>query len=182
MTSWGFIENLELKIENSSVSSILKVMTILGIDPGYERVGTAIVAKEQGQKETVLYSDCFKTSPNISFEERLLFIGNEIQRLIDTYKPTALSIENLFLSNNQKTAMRVSEVRGAIIYIAMINNLNIKEFTPLQIKSAVGGHGKSDKNSMIKMIPILVKINKKIKHDDEYDAIACGLTYFAYSR
>lgn len=157
-------------------------MIVLGIDPGYERLGIAVVEKVGGDKETLLYSSCFKTSPKIPFEERLLLLGQEIQRIIETYKPKALSIENLFLSTNQKTAMHVSEVRGAVLYIAMSNGLTIKEFTPLQIKSAITGHGKSDKNSMIKMIPLLVKTKTKITHDDEYDAIAAALTYLSTVR
>jgi crossover junction endodeoxyribonuclease RuvC len=78
--------------------------------------------------------------------------------------------------------MRVSEVRGAIIYIAKKYNLSIKEYTPLQIKLAVTGNGKSTKDQVIKMVNMLVKnINGK-KLDDEYDAIAIGLTYFVHNR
>jgi len=157
-------------------------MIVLGIDPGYERLGIAIVKKEKGQKESLLYSNCFKTSPALPFSERLLNIGEEIERIINEFKPHALSVENLFLSNNQKTAMHVAEVRGVILYLAVSNNLKITEFTPLQIKLAVGGHGQSDKTSMIKMVHLLVTINKKITHDDEYDAVAAALTYFAYNK
>lgn len=163
-------------------------MKVLGIDPGYERLGIAVVEKVKNDKETLLYSACFKTSADIPFEERLLALGNEIKKVIRKYNPEALSIENLFLSTNQKTAMRVSEVRGAILYIAMSNGLSVKEFTPLQIKLAITGNGRSDKNSMIKMIPLLINIPrpstklgvKKITLDDEFDAIAAALTYFAY--
>jgi crossover junction endodeoxyribonuclease RuvC len=157
--------------------------TVLGIDPGYERLGISILQKNKKEKrESVLYSDCFKTSAKIPFEERLLMLGKEIERVISEYKPATLSIENLFLSNNQKTAMRVSEVRGVILYQAISNGLAIKEFTPLQIKTAVGGNGRSDKTAVIKMIHHLVNISKKISHDDEYDAIAAALTYFAYHK
>lgn len=161
---------------------------VLGIDPGYERLGISIVAKNllaknpADKKEVVIYSDCFKTSAKIPFEERLLSIGQEIERVIKKFEPSALSIENLFLSNNQKTAMRVSEVRGVILYQAMAHGLTVTEYTPLQIKSAVGSHGRSDKTAMTKMIHHLVNIPKKIQHDDEYDAIAAALTYFAYNK
>lgn len=157
-------------------------MRILSIDPGYERLGVAIIDKQKGQKETLVFSDCFKTDAKELFEDRLTSIGLRVEKLIEEYKPEALSIENLFISNNQKTAMRVAEVRGALIYICRKNNLTIREFTPLQIKLAVTGDGKSTKDQVIKMVKLLIKNTKEKALDDEYDAIAVGLSYFAYTR
>ncbi len=155
-------------------------MIVLAIDPGYERLGIALVEKTHTLKETVLFSECFKTSAKLDFYERLLLIGSRISEVIEKYSPTALSIENLFISNNQKTAMRVSEVRGAIIFLAKKSGLSIYELTPLQIKSAVTGNGKSSKDEMIKMVGLLTKNNAIL--DDEFDAIAIGLAYFAYNK
>lgn len=157
-------------------------MIVLSIDPGYERLGVAIIQKEKGQKETVLFSDCVRTNAKYIFEERLVQIGLAVEHLIETYKPDALSIENLFISNNQKTAMRVAEVRGTIIYICRKNKLKIKEYTPLQIKLAVTGDGKSGKDQIIRMVRMLVKNLKDKALDDEYDAVAIGLAYFAYEK
>ncbi len=153
-------------------------MKIIAVDPGYERVGIAILEKNKSG-EVVLYSDCFKTKANLPFEKRLLEIGSEIKKLIKEYKPNALSIETLFFNSNQKTVMKVSEARGAILYEAVSNGLKIKEYTPLQIKVAVSGDGRADKKQMIRMVDLLIKKTKEIKYDDEYDAIAAGLTYFA---
>jgi len=158
-------------------------MKVLSIDPGYERLGIAILEKkDNSSKEELIYSDCFKTSAKLEHHERLALILGEINRLITKYSPDALSVETLFFNNNQKTALKVSEARGAIISTCSLQKLDIKEFTPLQIKASVTGNGRSDKNGVIKMIPLLIKIDKEIKYDDEYDAIAAGLTYFAYSR
>jgi len=162
-------------------------MIILGIDPGYERLGIAVIEKPQkssshSKKDILLYSCCFKTSSKIPFTERLLILGKEVERVIDVYKPEHLAIENLFFQNNQKTAMNVAEVRGAILYITLSKNLSIKEFTPLQIKVAVAGHGGSDKKQVADMVCRLVKIEKEILHDDEYDAIAIALTASAVIR
>ena len=155
-------------------------MIIVGIDPGYERLGVAVLQKEKGEKkEKVLYSDCFKTSAKIPFDERLFFLGSEFERVIKKYKPEILSIETLFFTNNQKTAMKVGEVRGALIYQAKKAKLLIKEFTPLQVKVAVSGYGRGDKKQVADMVCKLVVIEKEIKHDDEYDAIAIALTAFA---
>lgn len=155
-------------------------MKIIGIDPGYERLGIAILEKNKGdKKERLLYSSCFKTSAKISFEERLLFLGKEIERLLKLYKPEGLAIETLFFTNNQKTAMKVAEVRGMILYLAKSAELSIQEFTPLQVKVAVAGHGQGDKRQVADMVTKLVVLEKKIQHDDEYDAIAIALTGFA---
>lgn len=154
-------------------------MKIIAIDPGYERVGVAILEKKDGKREEVLYSDCLRTSPKMHHSDRISSIGSEIKKIIATYKPEKMAIESLFFSTNQKTIMLVSEARGAIIYEGARNGLEIKEFTPLQVKIAVTGYGRSEKKQVISMVEKLVSINKKIKYDDEYDAIAVGLTYFA---
>lgn len=156
-------------------------MKILSIDPGYERVGIAVIEKVDG-KEILIYSNCFKTSAELSFEERLQLIGDEIERVIKKFKPKAFAIEKLFFNTNQKTATKVSEVRGALIYIALKNKLKVFEYTPLQIKVAVAGDGHGDKKQVIEMLKKLILIDKEIKYDDEYDAIAVGLTCFASER
>lgn len=157
-------------------------MKIISIDPGYERVGIAIIEKETGGKEELLYSDCFKTSAKSPITERFLLIGKEIEKIIKKYNPEALAIETLFFNSNQKTAMAVSEARGIIIYQGLANGLDIFEYTPLQIKIAITGYGRGDKKQVIAMIPHLIKVDKKINYDDEYDAIAVGLTHLACCR
>jgi len=102
--------------------------------------------------------------------------------VIETYTPKALALENLFFTNNQKTAITVAEARGVILYQAAIHGLPVYEYGPGQIKVAVTGYGKSDKEQIISMIPRLIGIQKTITHDDEYDAIAVGLTCFATER
>jgi crossover junction endodeoxyribonuclease RuvC len=154
-------------------------MRIIAIDPGYERLGIAILEKETG-KEKLIFSECFTTSIKEKHENRLKLIGAEIERVIKKYQPEAMGIETLFFKTNAKTAMKVSEARGIMLYEAAKNNLNILEFTPLQIKVAVTGYGKSDKDQVTEMVKRLIKIENPIKYDDEYDAIAVGLTFFAY--
>jgi crossover junction endodeoxyribonuclease RuvC len=155
-------------------------MKILGIDPGYERIGIAIIDKNKGEKERLIFSECFKTSAKISFEERLLLIGQKIGEIIKEYKPEILAIETLFLNTNQKTVMHVSEARGVIIYEAMKNGLGLFEATPPQIKIATTGYGRADKKDVLKMVRLLIEIDENKKSDDELDAIAIALTAFAH--
>lgn len=155
-------------------------MRVLGIDPGYERLGIAVLEKKLNENQSVLlYSSCFKTVASLSFEDRLLLLGKEIERVIEEFEPAVLSIEKLFFNNNQKTATNVAEARGVIIYEAKRANLEVFQFTPLQVKTALSGYGRATKDQLTKMVKLLIRIEKKINHDDEYDAIALGLTYFA---
>lgn len=152
-------------------------MKIIAIDPGYERLGVAIL--EKNTKEELIFSDCIQTKSSLPHPERLAIIQKSLEKIIEEYKPEALSIETLFFNTNQKTVMNVAEARGVIISTCATKGLEVFEVSPLQVKVAVTGHGRSDKNAVIKMIPLLIKISKKIKFDDEYDAIAVGLAYFA---
>lgn len=153
-------------------------MKILGIDPGYDRVGIAVLEKPPRGKETLDYSACFETNPKMPIYARFRTIGEEVARVMDEYLPDRLAIESLFLSKNQTTAMRVSEARGIIIYEAARRNIPVYEYGPMEVKVAVTGDGKSDKSRMIKMVEMLVSIPQKNNKiiDDEYDAIAVALT------
>ncbi len=153
-------------------------MKVIAIDPGYERMGVAIIEKTS-REEVLLFSECFKTSAKIPHAERLKLIGEEIEKLIKKYKPEAMAIETLFFKNNQKTGMLVAEARGVMLYVASKLGLRVVEFSPMAIKIAVTGYGSSDKEQVTYMVEKLIKIKSKIKYDDEYDAIAVGLTYFA---
>ena len=153
-------------------------MRVISIDPGYERMGVAIIEKTDS-KEKLLFSECFKTSSKIPHEERLKLIGQEIESLIKKFEPSVMAIETLFFKNNQKTGMQVSEARGVMLYVSAVSGLEVVEFSPMAIKIAVTGHGMSDKDQVIYMVKRLITIDKDIKYDDEYDAIAVGLTYFA---
>jgi len=164
-------------------------MRVLAIDPGYGRCGVAIVEKENGHstslracKEKLLYSDCIETSAKDLFPERLAAVATECERLLKKYLPDAIALEKLYFSKNQKTAMQVAEVRGALIEVATRHDIPVFEYTPGEVKSAAAGNGHADKQAVVKMLHALLKIEKEIEHDDEYDAIAVGVTHLARAR
>ena len=157
-------------------------MIILGIDPGFERLGIAILEKEKNQKEHVVFSECFKTSAKLEFAERLQLIGEQVGKIIKKYKPDVLAIETLFLTTNHKTVMNVAEARGVILYEAKKSGLKIFEASPPQIKIATTGYGKADKEQVMRMVKMLVDIEDSKSSDDELDAIAIALTAFAHLR
>lgn len=158
-------------------------MKIIGIDPGYERIGIAVLEKNKGdRKEILLYSNCFKTSAKLPLPERIFLLGTEVQSVIKKYKPEKLAIEKLYFETNTSSAMGVSEARGAIIFVGRNAGLEILEYTPLQIKNAVTGYGKATKTQVHAMVSKLIELPKTVKQDDEVDAIAVGITGFATTR
>ena len=165
-------------------------MRIISIDPGYERLGIAVLEKTARQKEVLLFSECFKTSAKLPHNERLGLIGNRIKEVIKKYKPETLATEKLFFSGNQKTAMLVAEARGVILYTGSSAGLKVFEYTPNEVKIAITGYGRSEKRQIIDMVRKLIDINPpslklrrgKANSDDEFDAIAIGLTHFAIQR
>src|SRR3989344_3541530 len=146
---------------------------ILGIDPGYGRVGIAVIEKDN-KGETLIYSECFETDGKLSHSKRLLLIGEKVKKIIKNYKPNQIAVETLLWSKNKKTALQVAEARGVVLFEAARHNVILREFNPNQIKLAVTGYGKSDKKQIINMIEKLVKLKPKKRRDDEYDAIAAA--------
>lgn len=158
-----------------------KEIVVIAVDPGYDRFGIAVFSRKVGQKEKLLYSNCVETDKKLEFVDRLFTVVSEFKKTIEIYSPKYFAVETLFFSSNQKTAMRVAEVRGAVLFAAKSHNLQTLEINPMQIKLAVTGDGKSDKSQVIKMIGLITGMNKKAK-DDEYDAIATGIAFLALFR
>lgn len=152
-------------------------MRILAIDPGYDRLGIAVV-EGNPSKPTLVWSDCVlpeKDSP----EKRLAHISAAITEAIRHYDPDALGIETLFFGINKKTALGVAEARGSVLAVAGLAHLPVIECTPVQVKLAVAGHGGADKKAVALMVPRLLAMGEKKRLDDEIDAIAVGITALA---
>ena len=154
-------------------------MKIIAIDPGYDRLGVAILEKKIKGQEVLLYSECFQTSPNDEFNNRVGLLGKRVREIIKEFEPEYMAIENLFFAKNTKTALKVSESRGVVIFQAIDKNIPVYEFTPNQIKVAVAGYGRATKKDVYLMTDRLINLTKKKYIDDEIDAIATGLTFFA---
>ncbi len=153
-------------------------MRVIALDPGYDRLGVAVM-ENTGGVETLLFSTCIESSRQDELPERLLTIGTAFEKLLHEYKPDAMAIETLFFNKNIKTAIGVAQARGTLLYIAKQAGCAIYEFGPQQIKTAVTGYGKSDKQAVIDMVLRLVKNAPTKALDDEYDAIAIGVTCLA---
>lgn len=156
-------------------------MKVLAFDPGYERLGAAILEKIGG-KEKLLHSECVHTKKTLSFPERIGILGKAVEGLIDTWQPDCIALENLYFEKNAKTAMNVSAVRGMLLYIAASHGLPVYDYTPLQVKIAVTGYGRGTKADIALMVPKLLTLPARARLDDELDAIAVGITCLASVR
>jgi len=148
---------------------------ILGVDPGYGRIGIAIIKKTKSGEDLV-YSECFETDKKLKPEERLLLIKNRLREIIKKFAPEKMAVESLLWSKNKKTALKVAESRGVILSEAASANIEIVEINPNTVKLAITGYGKSDKKQVTAMINRMLKLPSQKRLDDEYDAIAIALT------
>lgn len=154
---------------------------VIGIDPGFDRCGVAVLEKVEG-KEKLLFSTCIVTNRKDEHGERLLELGQELEAIIKKWKPNALATEKLFFNMNVRTALKVAEARGVILYQAALAGLPLYEYSPQAIKIATTGYGKATKPQVETMVErILVLKNRKML-DDEMDAIAVGITHLASVR
>jgi len=161
-------------------------MRILSLDPGYDRLGIAVIEQDERGKQALLFSTCHTTNKKSSFTDRLFSATRAFKEVLEIYSPDECAIEKLFFQNNQKTAMFVSRVIGALTYVTLEKQIPVFEYTPLQIKTAVTGNGRSTKIEIMKMIPLIIHcpklITKEKMLDDEFDAIAVGITHLAMRR
>lgn len=151
-------------------------MIILGIDPGIGRCGWGIITINNSQL-TVNNYGCVETSAKQNTEKRLVEIHEQIESLIKKYKPDVLAIEELFFNTNSKTAFVVGQARGVILLAAAKNKISVAIYTPLQVKMALTGYGRADKNQIGQMVKVILRLEKIPKIDDTSDALAVAITH-----
>lgn len=150
----------------------------MGIDPGYDRMGVAVVEKSGG-KERLVHLTHLTSDRETPMPQRLHAIGAQLSVLLQKYQPEYVALETLFFSTNQKTVMAVSESRGVAIYLAGTHGAQVREYPPQTVKVAVTGYGKSDKAAVEAMLHRLLPDLPPKALDDEYDAVAVALTCLA---
>ena len=152
------------------------VLIIMGIDPGIAIMGFGVISYE-GNKLTPIDYGAVTTTADMVMSDRLKTIYCGVVELIEKYKPNAVAIEELFFNTNIKTAIMVGQARGAIIAAAANNDMQIFEYTPLQVKQAVTGYGRADKKQIQQMVKILLNLTTTPKPDDVADALAIAICH-----
>lgn len=151
-------------------------MRILGIDPGFGRIGFGVIEQTATNTWRAVAYGCLETSPKKTFVERLAEIHEELQLVITKYKPDRLAVEELFFNKNVTTAIDVAQARGVILVTGIENKLAIDEFTPPEVKQAIAGNGRADKKQMQRIVALSLGLKGSIKSDDAADALAIALT------
>lgn len=147
---------------------------ILGLDPGFARVGLAVVAGSPSQP-ALLSCTTFSTPAGQPRGERLLAVADAVAAAIRRYRPTVAAMEKLFFQTNVRTALAVSEARGVLLLVCARARLPVIEVTPNQVKSAATGNGRADKRAVQKMIGLVFRLRRPITDDDAADAAAIAL-------
>ena len=151
-------------------------MKILGIDPGYATTGFGVLLSE-GVSLRLLQYGVIHTPKELDFPHRLEILYDDLCSLIDTVRPDAAAVEELFWGHNITTGIGVSHGRGVILLALTKKNVPLYEYTPMQVKQAVVGYGKAEKRQVIDMTRRLLHMPKPARPDDAADAIAIALCH-----
>ncbi len=149
-------------------------MRILGLDPGMAIVGYSVLDVEDGEIKLVS-SGSIQTSSKDAEPKRLLEIHNDLIKIIEKFSPDIASVEKLFFFKNQKTVMPVSQARGVIVMTLEKMNLQIFEYTPIEVKQSLTGYGRATKDEVAKLVKICLNNCQIPKLDDTVDAIAIAI-------
>ena len=150
-------------------------MIIMGIDPGSNVTGYGIIKKESNNLNWIDYGQ-IAPSKDLGFYDRIFYVFTQLRKILERYRPEEIAIEDLFFSKNVKSSIRLGHVRGAIIVSALISEVPIFEYTPLQIKKAVVGYGKATKEQVRNMVKIILDIKKDMGLDSS-DALAVAICH-----
>ena len=148
---------------------------ILGMDPGTALLGFGVIA---GDTEPQLIDvGVIETDSKAPMPERLKILHAETTRLIETFQPDVLAIEQLFFARNVTTAIAVGQARGVVLLAAAQAGVEVAEYTPSEVKFAISGYGKASKPQMQEMVRIILNLEYAPQPDDAADALAIALCH-----
>lgn len=155
-------------------------MIILGIDPGLATTGIAFIL-ENKSKQTLIHAQAIITSKTLPHEKRLSQLYDLLDLLVKSHQPDVAVMENLFFNTNATTAFAIGQAKGVVKLVLAQEKIPIVEYTPLQVKMALTGYGRADKNQIQQMVKTILKLPKILVPDDVSDAAAIALTHcFSY--
>jgi len=151
-------------------------MIIIGIDPGTATTGFGVIEKN-GQKIRVIDYGCILTPAKTPLHDRLDTIYDGLSEIVEKYQPDHLAVEELFFTNNAKTAIAVGQARGVILLAGKKSGLSVFEYTPLEVKMALTGYGRADKKQIQQMVKAILSLDEIPKPDDAADALAIAICH-----
>lgn len=151
-------------------------MIVLGIDPGIGRCGYGVIDFTKNVANAISYG-CIETEKEKDTSRRLLDLSDKIDSIIKKNCPQVLAIEDLFFFKNAKTVIQIGEARGAIMLTAQKNNVPIFSYPPLEVKMAITGYGRAEKEQIQKMVKNILHLKEIPTPDDAADALAIAITH-----
>jgi crossover junction endodeoxyribonuclease RuvC len=155
-------------------------MVILGIDPGYARMGWGVLCIKKEQENCAIEClgfGCVETPKDEEMGTRLAYLNDALAQIITHYKPNDIAVEELFFAKNQKTAMQVAHARGVIMMRSAMHSGRIFEYRPNFIKKAVTADQKADKKAIMSAVSKMLNFEHAPKLDDAADALAIAITH-----
>jgi crossover junction endodeoxyribonuclease RuvC len=149
---------------------------VLGVDPGTATTGYGII-EVTGHEYNMVDYGCIKTAPRLKGPRRLLELYRQMGELLNTYSPAVVAVEELFFNKNVRTALAVGQARGVVLLAAALQDIEVVEYTPLQVKQGVVGYGRASKKQVQEMVKILLKLDKVPQPDDAADALAIAICH-----
>ena len=156
-------------------------MRILGIDPGTATTGYGVIDSDEGELRVVTYG-VITTPANWEMPHRLVWIYDELCKIVQEYRPDTAAIEQLFFGKNVTTALTVGQARGVLLLALAHAHLPIAEYPPMKIKEAITGYGNADKPQMQMMVRQLLNLEETPRPDDAADGLAIAITHAQYMR
>ena len=151
-------------------------MRILGIDPGVATIGFGLVEVERARSRLLRYG-VITTPAGLPLSTRLYQISQDMNQLIEQFRPDEMAVEELFFSKNITTGIAVAHGRGVILLEAERSGVPVFEYTPMQVKQAVAGYGGADKRQVMLMTQRLLKMKEIPRPDDAADALAIAICH-----
>jgi crossover junction endodeoxyribonuclease RuvC len=149
-------------------------MIVLGIDPGTAAMGWGVVESKSGNLR-MIDAGCLTTKPDAALPQRLLAIHAHLDEIIATHQPDIVAVERLFFSKNAQTAFGVGQARGVVLLAAAQAEVPVREATPNEVKVAVTGHGRAEKDQVGRMVAVCLGLAAPPHPDDTADALAIAI-------
>ena len=151
-------------------------MRVLGIDCGTERTGYGVIETD-GRTHSLISAGVIRTNTKSPLEARLKEISRELRGVIARDTPSAAAVEEVFYSNNVKTALKLAHVRGVALLAISEAGLELGEYSPLEIKTSVVGYGRAEKRQVQVMVTSRLRLDGAIKSEDACDALAVAVCH-----
>jgi len=148
---------------------------ILGIDPGSIKTGFGLI-NVSGNCYTHIENGLIAPPKGMEFKERVAYIFRGVCETIEEFKPDYLSLEDIFISKNAQSALKLGHIRGAVMSASVVHGIPVFEYSPTRVKQSITGNGRVEKFQIQEMVKLLLKL-KEIPQEDAADALAVAITH-----